>query len=422
MDAMPGNRPDHGSARRKCSHRAVGLWWRVRVQAGYLVAAVTSRLLRGRPASHAASSIHAQESMRSSTKRHPSEITLKAGCDAAKAFEGTFNTGAYASWGPTVANRVPVHASGPYRVPNYRAEAEAVHTHCPPSGAFRGFGVPQSAVAQESAVRRAGRPAGPRPAGLPPINALADGVPTVTGQVFESRRRHQGLPRGAAPGLAARREAAAFNAAAGRRSARRRAWPRAGMAAATPRCPTPRPSRPGSRPTARVVLHQGAVDIGQGANTVIAADLRRRAGRAARPRSLRRRRHRHHAGCRQDLGLAPDLRHRQRRAAGRRGAARADPARCQCRRGAPIAFEAGRDPLIDGRRGRAPRSTWRAARPTPRAMCCAPRRPTTRRPSRWTPTARARPMPSSAMPRIWPRSRWTSALGTVQARAHHRRP
>ena len=32
--------------------------------------------------------------------------------------QADFNTGAYASWGPTVANRVPVHASGPYRVPN----------------------------------------------------------------------------------------------------------------------------------------------------------------------------------------------------------------------------------------------------------------------------------------------------------------
>ena len=28
---------------------------------------------------------------------------------------GDFNTGAYASWGPTVANKVPIHASGPYK-------------------------------------------------------------------------------------------------------------------------------------------------------------------------------------------------------------------------------------------------------------------------------------------------------------------
>ena len=57
-----------------------------------------------------------------------------------------FDTGAYASWGPTVANRVPVHASGPYRLPHVAARARAVHTHNPVAGAFRGFGVPQAAL------------------------------------------------------------------------------------------------------------------------------------------------------------------------------------------------------------------------------------------------------------------------------------
>src|SRR5712692_10403567 len=64
-------------------------------------------------------------------------------------FAADFNTGAYSSWGPTVAARVPVHASGPYRVPHYRALTRAVHTHLVPAGAFRGFGVPQMAIAQE---------------------------------------------------------------------------------------------------------------------------------------------------------------------------------------------------------------------------------------------------------------------------------
>ena len=59
------------------------------------------------------------ETMQATTKRHPSQINLKIGATKAGrlcgfAFKGDFNTGAYASWGPTVANRVPVHASGPY--------------------------------------------------------------------------------------------------------------------------------------------------------------------------------------------------------------------------------------------------------------------------------------------------------------------
>ena len=32
---------------------------------------------------------------------------------------------------------------------NYRAQTRAVHTHLVPAGAFRGFGVPQAAIAQE---------------------------------------------------------------------------------------------------------------------------------------------------------------------------------------------------------------------------------------------------------------------------------
>ncbi|HMO73688.1 MAG TPA: molybdopterin-dependent oxidoreductase, partial [Paracoccaceae bacterium] len=95
------------------------------------------------------------ESMASTTKRHPGRMTGRIGCDAAgrlagMEFDGLFDTGAYASWGPTVANRVPVHASGPYRMPAYHARARAVHTHNPVAGAFRGFGVPQAAIWQET--------------------------------------------------------------------------------------------------------------------------------------------------------------------------------------------------------------------------------------------------------------------------------
>ena len=61
------------------------------------------------------------ESMAATTKRHPARINARFACDrdgrsSAVEFHGDFNTGAYASWGPTVANRVPVHAMGPYAV------------------------------------------------------------------------------------------------------------------------------------------------------------------------------------------------------------------------------------------------------------------------------------------------------------------
>ncbi len=95
------------------------------------------------------------ESMAASTKRHPARIRAEASCDASGRllgfrFHGDFDTGAYASWGPTVAQRVPVHAVGPYRVEAVRATTRAIFTNGPPSGAFRGFGVPQAAIAHEA--------------------------------------------------------------------------------------------------------------------------------------------------------------------------------------------------------------------------------------------------------------------------------
>lgn len=84
------------------------------------------------------------ESIVSTTKRHPARMKLRGGCSKegkllALDFAADFNTGAYSSWGPTVSARVPVHASGPYYVPNYRALTRAVHTNLVPAGAFRGF-------------------------------------------------------------------------------------------------------------------------------------------------------------------------------------------------------------------------------------------------------------------------------------------
>ena len=92
--------------------------------------------------------------MRATTKRHPASITARLTCDesgrvASYEFHADFNTGPYASCGPIVADRVPIHAMGPYRVPAVRCTTRAVHTNDAIGGAFRGFGVTQSAFAVE---------------------------------------------------------------------------------------------------------------------------------------------------------------------------------------------------------------------------------------------------------------------------------
>src|SRR4029077_19242516 len=129
------------------------------------------------------------ESIVSTTKRHPSHIRVRVGATrdgklAAMDFTADFNTGAYSSWGPTVAARVPVHASGPYYIPHYRALTRAVHTHLVPAGAFRGFGVPQTAIAQEQLYDDLADKLGIDRLEFRILNALTNETPTVTGQVL----------------------------------------------------------------------------------------------------------------------------------------------------------------------------------------------------------------------------------------------
>ncbi len=129
------------------------------------------------------------ESMRSSTKRHPALMNASASCDRegrllSYDFAGDFNTGAYSSWGPTVANRVPIHATGPYRIANVRALTRAVLTHSSVAGAFRGFGVPQSTLVCELLLDDLAAQSGIDALEFRHINALVAGDSTPTGQVL----------------------------------------------------------------------------------------------------------------------------------------------------------------------------------------------------------------------------------------------
>ncbi len=215
------------------------------------------------------------ESMISTTKRHPARMRLRAGATregrlVAMDFAADFNTGAYSSWGPTVAARVPVHASGPYRVPNYRALTRAVHTNLVPAGAFRGFGVPQAAIAQEQLYDELADRAGVDRLEFRILNALDDQTPTVTGQVMGEGVGIRACLEALRPKwAAARAEAAEFNARTTKPL--RRGAGVAGMWYGCGNTSLPNPStvRIGLKRNGRVALHQGAVDIGQGSNTIV---------------------------------------------------------------------------------------------------------------------------------------------------------
>jgi aldehyde oxidoreductase len=206
------------------------------------------------------------ESMTSTTKRHPAEMRGRIGCDAVGGitgleFEGRFNTGAYSSWGPTVANRVPVHVSGPYRTPAITAKARAIHTYGPVSGAFRGFGVPQGALWQETLYDRLADKAGIDRLEFRILNALQDGDAAATGQVLQAVGIRECLTA-----LRPHWTRALSAAGPGRGVGVAACWYGCGNTA----LPNPSTIRIGLSHRGEVVLHQGATDIGQGSNTVIA--------------------------------------------------------------------------------------------------------------------------------------------------------
>jgi aldehyde oxidoreductase len=216
------------------------------------------------------------ESMMCTTKRHPARMRCRAGATKAGRllaldFAADFNTGAYSSWGPTVAARVPVHASGPYEVPHYRALTRAIHTNIVPAGAFRGFGVPQMAIAQEQLYDDLAIRLGIDPLEFRILNALDNQTPTVTGQVMGQGVGIRACFEALRPKWkAARAEAAEFNAK--RKRPIRHGVGVAGMWYGCGNTSLPNPStvRIGLKRDGRIALHQGAVDIGQGSNTIVA--------------------------------------------------------------------------------------------------------------------------------------------------------
>ncbi len=132
-----------------------------------------------------------EESFLSTAKRHPLTIRMKTGATKdgklmAMEAEIIADTGAYGSYGIAVATRAAVHATGPYEVPNVYVESKAVYTNNPWSGAMRGFGVPQIAIAHESQMNRIAEQLGMDPIEFRLQNAFRTGSKTPTGQVLEA--------------------------------------------------------------------------------------------------------------------------------------------------------------------------------------------------------------------------------------------
>lgn len=129
-----------------------------------------------------------EESLRVHPKRHGMEMDFITGCDEEGRLTGMkaviyADTGAYASLGGPVLQRACTHAAGPYKYENIDIEGFAVYTNNPPCGAFRGFGVCQSAFAIENNLNLLAKKVGLSPWEIRFKNAVEPGDTLPNGQI-----------------------------------------------------------------------------------------------------------------------------------------------------------------------------------------------------------------------------------------------
>jgi len=131
-----------------------------------------------------------EESFLMHAKRHPIEMSYKIGCNEdgeilALHVRALGDSGAYASVGMKVLERMAGHASGPYSVPNIDVEAIAVRTNNPICGAFRGFGANQAQFAMEGVLDRLAEKVGMDGWTLRRRNVIMPGMVWGPGQIMD---------------------------------------------------------------------------------------------------------------------------------------------------------------------------------------------------------------------------------------------
>ena len=132
-----------------------------------------------------------QESIYVSTKRHAMEVEMTTACDEngmLTAMKATIlsDTGAYSSLGGPVLQRACTHASGPYNYHNIEVDGKAYYTNNSPGGAFRGFGVTQSAFATESNINKLAELVGISAWEIRHKNAIRPGQVLPNGQIADA--------------------------------------------------------------------------------------------------------------------------------------------------------------------------------------------------------------------------------------------
>ena len=264
---------------------------------------------------------HTFEEMFYQITRHPSTFRIKSGVDkngkiVARKCEVFWNGGAYADIGPRVTQKSGLTAAGPYDIDNVWINSYALYTNVTPSGALRGFGVPQLVWAYEGHTDMMARALKIDPVEFRRKNLPREGRPHATGQILKDHpvekvmdkvlermewsqavrpRRQQ--PHQARPRLRHRQQGGDLADHLGRHRQRR-------------------------RPTARATLYCGTVDMGQGSDTAMAQMVARSPQHPDRGRAGHAARHRRDALRHGHARLALAVPHGPRGAPRRRGRAR----------------------------------------------------------------------------------------------------
>ncbi len=129
------------------------------------------------------------ESMVARHKRHPIRIKYKLGAKrdgqlVAAVVEVLADEGAYASTGIAVLRKAASHSTGPYRVPNVHVDCVGVFTNHNPTGAMRGFGASQLAIAYEGAMDKLAAALGMDRVELRRLNLIGPGEAVTTNQII----------------------------------------------------------------------------------------------------------------------------------------------------------------------------------------------------------------------------------------------
>ncbi|MDM0047866.1 xanthine dehydrogenase family protein molybdopterin-binding subunit [Variovorax sp. J22R115] len=206
-----------------------------------------------------------EEDFESVRARHPATIRMKTGVKrdgtiVARETELLLDGGAYGDDSPGVLGYALLMNCGPYRIPNVHAHGRVAYTNKLRFGAFRGFGVPQVTFASETQLDEIAHQLGMDPIALRRRNMLAGSDPWFGGQPILSNglaqcvdivEKASGWPKASSEGLPDRQRG--FGVAL-----------TAHISGLLASGAIVRVLEDGT-----VLLNTGAVDIGQGSNTVL---------------------------------------------------------------------------------------------------------------------------------------------------------